>query len=259
MNIKYCVPSYNRPGGVTILGYLKQAKVYVSPQDYPRYIQCNPQYVDNIVELPDGVQGKGKAHVMNWLLDNLWDKETDAIIFLDDDIRQVMAHGLDCHDVKKTEDEFYEICENNTLLAKEWGCGLWGFSPNRDRLGYYEWAPFRLHAYIDGWIQGIVKDDGLRYDEELTVKEDVDFFLQQLHKYHKALRVEKYYLRKRSFEGDGGSQEFRKEGVEKEQFKMMQKKWGPDVIRPNKPKSSKKDGIRAQGGAIRLNIPFEGV
>ena len=40
---------------------------------------------------------------------------------------------------------------------------------------------------------------------------------------------------------------------------MMQKKWGSDIIRPNKPKSSKSKTIRTLGGAIKLNIPLDGI
>ena len=95
--------------------------------------------------------------------------------------------------------------------------------------------------------------------EELTVKEDVDMFLQQLQKYHKALRVDKYYWKKKSFEGVGGSQEFRNEDSEKEQFKLMQKKWGSNIIRPNRPRAKKNSSIRSYGGAIKLNIPLKGI
>lgn len=248
MRIKYAIPSYNRADGVLTLDYLSEAFIYVSPQDYPKYVKCNPKHADRIVAVPDGVQGKGKAHAMNYLLDVLWDDETDAIVFIDDDISTLMMHVKNGKDVERDEFSFYEICENYCRLAKEWGCGMWSFNLNSDPMTYDEFKPFRLHAYLDGGCQGIVQNDGLRYDEELTVKEDVDMFLQQIQKYHKALRVERYYLKKRSFEGGGGSQAFRSKETEQEQFKAMQKKWGSDIIRPNKPKATQDGGIRSLGG-----------
>lgn len=259
MNIEYAIPSYNRADGVLTLDYLSKAKVYVSPEDYPNYIKHNQRHADRIIAVPEGVQGKGKAHAMNYLLDTLWSEQTDAIVFIDDDVTTLMAHIKNGKHEERTEEEFYEIVENNCRLAKDWGCGMWSFNLNSDPMIYDEFKPFRLHAYLDGGCQGIVQNDGLRYDEELTVKEDVDMFLQQVQKYHKALRIDKYYLKKRSFEGSGGSQEFRSKEAEQEQFKMMQKKWGSSIIRPNKPTATKEDGsIRAMGGAIRVHLPLKG-
>lgn len=261
MKILYVVPSYNRSDGVTTLNYLSKAKMYVSPEDYPKYIRDNPQHKDRIIEVPEGVQGKGKAHVMNWLLDNLWTDDVDGIMIIDDDVDVLMAHNIDGtkYDYEVDEKLFYELCEDYTLLAKEWGCGMWSFGLNSDRFSYIPYSPFKTHSYLDGGLQGFCKKDDIRYDEELTVKEDVDMFLQQLQKYKKALRVDKYYWKKKSFEGKGGSQAFRSEESEKEQFKLMQKKWGSDIIRPNKPTAMKKSSIRSYGGAIKLNIPLDGI
>lgn len=258
--IKYCVPSYHRADGVTTLNYLHKAKMYVSPEDYEEYIKCNPEWEDNIIKVPHGVQGKGKGRVMNWLLDNLWDEDTEAILIIDDDVSTLMAHRKNSKHYQVPEEEFYEICESLCLVAKEWGCGMWSFGLNAANTGYSEFAPFRTLGYLDGGLQGFVENDGLRYDEELTVKEDVDMFLQQIQKYHKALRCDKWYWKKKSFAGTGGSQEFRKDGVEKEQFKQMQKKWGSSIIRPNKPTSKNKNGgIRELGGAIKVKLPIKGI
>lgn len=261
MNIKYLVPSYNRADGVTTLNYISKAKMFVSPQDYDQYIKHNPEHADRIVKVPDGVQGHGKAKVMNWLLDNMWDDDTDGIMIIDDDITTLRRHNIETGKDEDVEEEIlYELVEDYTQLAYNWGCGMWSFGLNSDRFSYGCFMPFKLHSYLDGGLQGFCRKDDIRYDERLTVKEDVDMFLQQLYKYHKALRVDKYYWQKKSFEGSGGSQEFRVGNVEKEQFKIMQKKWGSKVIRPNKPTAMKKEGsIRSLGGAIRLNIPLKGI
>lgn len=44
-----------------------------------------------------------------------------------------------------------------------------------------------------------------------------------------------------------------------EEFVQMQKKWGASVVRPNRPTAKVKSGIRQFGGAIKLNIPIDGV
>lgn len=259
MKIKYAIPSYKRADGLKTLDYLSKPLIYVSPEDYPLYVEKNPQYKDRIIEVPEGVQGQGKGHVMNWLLDNLWDDETDAVIILDDDISWMMAHSKTDKDYKIDEEMFYQLVEDYTILAKDWGCGMFSFGLNGDRFAYNEFAPFRTHGYVDGAFQGFVRNDGLRYDEVMTLKEDVDMFLQQIQKYHKCLRVNKYYLVKKSFVNDGGCNEFRSSEEEKRQFQLMQKKWGSDIIRPNRPTAIKSSSIRGMGGAIKLNLPLEGI
>lgn len=248
MKIKYIVPSYSRAKTITTMDYLKRAQVVVAEREAEEYRRFNPHWgEDRIIVCPDSVQGHGKPKVLNWILDNLFD-DCDVLIELDDDIHSYMAHVRNGKDRIIYEDEVYEIFENNCRLAKEWGCGIWGLSINSDPISYREYQPFSLHAYIDGGTVAHVEKNELRYDEELSVKEDVDFFLQNLQKYHKVLRVEKYYINKESFTNDGGANAIRCEELEKEQFKRMQKKWGSKIIRPNKPKAVKSSKIRGLGG-----------
>ena len=259
MRIKYLVPSYKRARTITTLDYLSKAVAVVSEDEIEEYKYYNPTYDDSrFIVCPREFQGKGKPKILNWILDTQFD-DCDAIIEMDDDIHKYMAHEKNAKDRPLEEEEVYEIFENNCELAKEWGCAMWGLSINSDPLVYDEFKPFRMHSYIDGGTVGHVGRNELRYDEELSVKEDVDYFLQNLKKYHKALRIEKYYIDKESFTNEGGANAIRNEQLEKEQFKRMQEKWGKKIIRPNRPVAVKNSKIRGYGGAIKLNIPLEGV
>ena len=259
MRIKYLVPSYKRAKTMTTLDYLDKAVAVVSEDEIEEYRKYNPGYSeDRFIVCPREYQGKGKPKILNWILDNCWDEETDAIIELDDDIHGYMVNVKNGKSRRLEADEVYEIFENNCNLAREWGCGIWGLNINSDPLTYDEFVPFRLHGYIDGGTVGHVIRNELRYDEELSVKEDVDYFLQNLKKYHKALRIEKYWIKKESFTNEGGANAIRTSRLEKAQFKRMQEKWGSDVIRPNKPTAKEKSKIKGLGGAIKLNIPLEG-
>lgn len=258
MKIKYVIPSYKRAKEITTLDYLKKSVVVIAENELEDYMKYNPHIEkERFITCPNEYQGHGKPKVLNWILDNLFD-DCDALIELDDDIHEYKAHIKNGKDRTLTEEEVYSIFENNCRLAKEWGCGIWGLSPNSDPMVYDEFKPFRLHAYIDGGTVGHVVKNELRYDEELSVKEDVDYFLQNIKKYHKALRIEKYYINKESFTNSGGANAIRTSELEKEQFKRMQKKWGSNIIRPNKPTASKSSKIRGLGGAIRVNIPLDG-
>lgn len=260
MKIKYVSPSYKRADGCLILKAFSRVKVYVCPEEYDDYCRFNKEYSDRIIKCPKGIQGNGKSRCMNWMLDTLWDDDTDAIIMMDDDISGIKRHIKNGKDEDVLEDEFYELVEDWVLLGKEWNCGLLALSPTSDPLTYHEYAPFRLLAYCDGQFTGWLQKNELRYDEELTIKEDVDFALQNWKKYHRCLRIEKYYPKSKSFgDNKGGCNCFRSVEEEKRQFIMMQKKWGSDIIRPNKPKAVNESKIRGLGGAIRLALPIDGI
>lgn len=259
MNIKYVSPSSNRAQGITTLDYVSRCKMYISREDYPDYVKYNPQHKDKFVVVPDGVQNHGKSKCMNWMLDNLWDEDTDAIVMMDDDWTCLKAHVIGDKDRVIPEEEFYELVEIYTQLAKDFKVGLWSFNLNSDPMTYDCFKPFRFHSYLDGQFTCWVEPNELRYDEELTIKEDVDFFLQNIAKYHKALRVDKYYPVCKGFTNKGGCQDFRSAEEEKRQFNMMQKKWGSHIVRPNRPTATKNTKIRGYGGAIRIKLPLKGV
>lgn len=258
MKIKYVSPLYKRSDCCSILYFLKEIKVYVAVEEYDLYCKNNPECIDRIVKVPEGIQGHGKSRCMNWILDNLWDEDTDAIIMMDDDISGIKKHVKNGKDEDITEDDYYELVESWVLLGKEWNCGIFALSPSSDPLVYDEFAPFRLHGYCDGQVTGWIQKNDIRYDEKLTIKEDVDFALKNWQRYKKCLRIEKYYPKSKSFsDNKGGCNVFRSEAEEKRQFKIMQKKWGSEIIRPNKPTAKKKSKIRGLGGAIKLNLPLE--
>lgn len=259
MNIKYCCPSYNRPMGCPILDYLNKVKLYLSKDDYKKYCIVHPKKKKNFVIVPDGVQGRGKDKCQNWILDNVWDENTDALVMIDDDVSCLMAHEINGKDKVVGEQEFYYLIEKYVLLAKEWGVGIFGFNLNSDPMTYDCFKPFRLHAYLNGLLLVIVKNPkDIRYDENAFLKEDVDFLLQHIEKYHKALRIDKYYPKAKGSDNNGGCCDMRTEQKEKDGFAYMQKKWGSQIIRPNKPRAKNKSKIRSLGGAIKLNIPLKG-
>lgn len=258
MNIKYCCPSYDRPTSCPVLDYLDRVKMYVSKQDYKRYLKAHPKKKSNLVVVPDGVQGNGKIKCLNWILDNEWEESVDAIVMIDDDVSCLMSHELNGRDKVIGEEEFYFLIEKYVLLAKEWGISLFGFNLNSDPMTYDCFKPFRLHAYLDGQLMVITKNDGIRYDEKALLKEDVDFMLQHIERYHKTLRIDKYYPKAKGFDNKGGLYDMRTEEREKEGFKYMQQKWGSQIIRPNRPRAKNKSKIRSFGGAIRVKLPLKG-
>jgi len=94
-----------------------------------------------------------------------------------------------------------------------------------------EGTPFNTTAYIGGPFQVILKDNILRYDEDLPLKEDYDFTLQNMHKYNGCLRVNFLCYDVKQAEQSGGCATYRNNDREKQQFIALQKKWGNKIIR----------------------------
>lgn len=121
MNIKYCCPSYDRPTSCPVLDYLDRVKMYVSKQDYKRYLKAHPKKKRNLVVVPDGIQGNGKIKCLNWILDNEWESGADAIVMIDDDVSCLMSHELNGRDKVIGEEEFYFFNRKICFVGKRVG------------------------------------------------------------------------------------------------------------------------------------------
>lgn len=248
--IKYVVPSYQRYDELLTLDYLKRVKVYVSEDDYPKYTEnFDKQY---FVKMPNEYQGKGKAVAMNWILNNEWTEDTDAIIMLDDDIVSGCVWSYSKSKVRLSEDEFYTVIENLVLLAKEWGCGMFAFGKGgQDRLMHNCMVPFKLHNTGSGQLMGFVRNDGIRFDEKLLTSEDMDIQLQEMQKYHKMLTVDRYYLDVKQWTNDGGYQSIRDgRETDKKYRDVLCAKWG-NAVRVSKKQKA--------GVAYTVSVPLKGV
>jgi hypothetical protein len=175
---------------------------------------------------------KGKvnciASTRNWILDN---KKSDYITMVDDDTKHIQWL-INRNIYKLNPEELHHVCLNGYQMAIDCGAGIWGMNVNGDPLAYQINKPFGFADMILGPFMCIV-DTELRFDENLPLKEDYDISLQCLHKHGKTLRFN--YL---SYEVDhqtlpGGCQAYRTSKREEEQNKLLQKKWGSDIIRKN--------------------------
>lgn len=252
MNIKYVIPTYHRYDGLVTPRYIKKATVYCCESDYDIYVEKNPDIKTMFKKMPDEYQGKGKAIAMNWILDDAWDSQTDAVVMMDDDIDKIKLWRMEKEDIDLDEQDVYEVCENMTALAKEWGCGMFCFSLNGDRLLHMPFKPYRLHSTGAGQMLGFVKNDGIRFDERLFTSEDIDIQIQSIAKYHKLLKVDRYYLKVSQWLNSGGYQGIRnRKEDEKKNRGLLQKKWGKNIVRINK---KQKEDVGQS-----IYIPLEGV
>lgn len=235
MNISVCCPSYKRPV-VKTLKYLPFCKIFVDGSEEQDYKAQNPSA--NIISCPDGIQGN-VARVRNYILDTEFCSGADAVCIVDDDIKQLerfvvdKTSGYGYERVKIETDEFFDYLEKYTQLCDEFGYKLWGVNLNLDNLSYRHCVPFSTVSVILGPFSVHLKNP-IRYDESLPLKEDYDICIQHLNKYRGILRVNSIHYDCLQSENKGGCASMRNRQREKEQFELLQKKWGSKIVREDK-------------------------
>lgn len=255
-NLVFCVPSYKRPEPIKTLELFPTAQVYVAKEEKESYIKANPQA--DIREVPDGVQGN-LCRVRNYILDQ---NKDSAVVILDDDISAILhmevEGNIKCWKPVASEKLPSLFCKFADLV-EEWGFDYFGLQCNSDSMVSRNITPFSTVSYIGGPVQGFLERNTCRYDENLPLKEDYDMTLQQCNKRRGCLRFNMYcYHAKQSVQA-GGCASYRTILREKEQFEMLQKKWGSKIVKSdssNKGRSSKEKIIDYNP---IIHIPIKGV
>lgn len=255
MRIEVCAPSYRRPSGVEVLKYLPSCKIYVAESEARAYRAGNPGA--NIVAVPDKHQGN-VSRIRNKILD---DHKGHAACIVDDDLAKIAYWHDRERIVIKTEEDFKAFLFKYTVMALDLGVKLWGINVNSDKQVYREYTPFSLSSYIGSPFM-VHLDADLRFDERLPLKEDYDFTLQNLNKYRKVLRVNRYYYIAKQMKQEGGCATYRNLETEREQFLLLQQKWGSNIIKSealHNSRSHKIQKVRKFDVNPVMQVPIRGI
>lgn len=244
MNVVFCCPSYKRPV-VETLRYIPFCKVYVDASEFEEYQKSNPGA--EIIRCKDGIQGN-LCRVRNYILDMEFKQGADAVVIVDDDMEGLYLWCGDeiTHTMwrEKMETEMLiPFFEKYSAICKDLGFFFWGGNCNQDSLSYRQYSPFGFTKYIGGPLQVFLKGNKCRYDERLPLKEDYDMTLQQCNRYRGCLRLNFLTYNVKQSEQAGGCASYRSMIREKEQFELLQRKWGKKIVREdrsNKGRSEKK-------------------
>jgi hypothetical protein len=108
---------------------------------------------------------------------------------------------------------------------------FWGININPDKQCYRENLPFSFLNFIGGPFQAVLKSNKCRFDERLPLKEDYDFTIQNLNKYRRVLRINRYFYEAKQSQQAGGCACYRNAETEESQFVELQKKWGSNIVK----------------------------
>lgn len=232
MKISVNCPSYKRPK-VETLDYLPFCKVWVDNKEYDDYIKANKGFEENIISVPDGIQGN-VARIRNYILDQEFKNGADVVCLVDDDMKGIYhfenKNGYAYTRELVKADEFLEFLEDYSRMCDEFGFKLWGVNCNQDCLSYRHTTPFSTVSVILGPFCCHLKND-IRYDLNLPLKEDYDLFIQHCNKYRGVLRINKYHYDCKQSKQAGGCASYRNHDREEQQLKALQKKWGEDIVK----------------------------
>ena len=231
MKVNFFAPSYKRPEkSITQINY-PFVKLVVRESDAIEYKENG----NDIIIVPDNAQGN-LCKIRNYILDNMYN-DADCIILLDDDCKGVYRWE-EQKKIKFTPDDLMEFAEQMTILCNDWGFKFWGMNCIADKGSYREHTPFGTLQYIGGPFQAHLINE-IRYDEDLPLKEDYDISLQHIKYNGGCLRVNFAHYDVKQAEQSGGCATYRNLTKEKEQFELLQKKWGSNIIKKdNKSKRS---------------------
>jgi hypothetical protein len=248
------IPSYKRSHDLKGKDYFLMAKYCVPESQREEYVSVVGE--DRVICLPDTEDGD-IVRKRNWILRNI----PRPLIMIDDDVSEIGYYEsrggkVDGNHKIKILDKnaLIGFFEHNFLLAEEFGVKMWGLAQNQDNRIYKEFLPFNLSNIILGPFQAHLDHD-LYFDERVGTKDDYDMAIQQLNKYRKVLRLNKFHYICEHGDNKGGIVSYRTREKEIEYCKQIMLKWGKKIIQYKIPPGKMTDLLNAK----KVNIPIKGV
>jgi hypothetical protein len=246
--VHVAIRSFRRAGRVTSFAPFPFASVWVPESQGDEY---RSHYGGRVITIPDDCDGN-LCRKSNAILDR---SPCAWTLIVDDDIPRVgMWEGGRRHWLEP--DQIAGMIVHQFELADQLGVRLWGINQNFDPTSYRVLCPFNLLAPILGPFNGHLSPE-LRYDESVLGKDDYDFWLQNIRRYHKTLRANKYHYIHDHGKKSGGFVSMRTAETEQHGVDRLIEKWGSTVIHPGGVKGKR----HSTGRNIlntRVSIPING-
>lgn len=252
MNI--IIPSYKRSHDLKGKDYFYMAKYCIPESQKDDYLKVLTK--DRIICLPDLEDGD-IIKKRNWILKNI----PRPLIMIDDDVESIgyfeSRKGLKNGEHRRktlSEDLLNDFFKMSFELAEEFDVKMWGLNQNEDNRTFKEFLPFNLSSVILGPFQAHLEHN-LYFDKRVGTKDDYDMSLQQLSKYKKIFRWNKYHYICDHGDNKGGIVSYRSKEKEIEYCKAIMLKWGKKIIQYRIPPVKITDLLNAK----KVNVPIKGV
>lgn len=248
------IPSYKRAHDLKGKDYFFMAKYCVPESQKNEYVKVLGE--ERVICLPDDDDGN-IVKKRNWILKNI----QRPLIMVDDDVKSINYYEK--RNAKNDGEQKNKVLNKNLLidffkhnfeLAENFGVKMWGLAQNEDNRIYKEFLPFNLSNIILGPFQAHLEHD-LEFDIKVGTKDDYDMALQQLNKYKKVLRLNKFHYLCEHGDNKGGIVSYRSKEKEIIYCKQIMIKWGKKIIQYTIPPRKMTDLLNAKS----VNVPINGV
>ncbi len=151
-------------------------------------------------------------------------KENKICVQVSDDLKKVTINKN--FGEKKQVDLCNAINELVIIFEKINGVYLMGVPPTSN--DFYAKKIVSKNTFCIGDML-FIKPNPLRFDTNLTLKEDYDYTLQHLDKYGNVFRYQKYLFEFEHYKNKGGAVDYRSEKEEQKNIRMLIGKWGDKI------------------------------
>lgn len=223
MEIKVVIPSHKRWDRVATICAVDNAILCVEESQQKLYASCNPGI--EIVTHPDSI--KGLALKRDWII-----KHFKNVMMLDDDIEDLKrVYTSKGEETSVDPATAYDIIQLTGNACKEAGMFLFGFSTSPTPLHYDSLNPIGMSGYFTGCAHGVIDGSKLWYNPDIVCNED--YWLSCLNAYYHrgGFKDKRFYWSQRdTFVNRGGLAEFRNTEAEEQDFKLLQRVFGDQVV-----------------------------
>jgi hypothetical protein len=250
--IHVAIKSWKRAGKVTTADVMPFAFIWVPDSQAAEYER---HYPGKVLAIPDAEDGN-LCRKSNAILNR---SPKPWTLIMDDDVTSIHRFE-DRKDSELSPSEIAELITRGFELAAAVGVKLWGINQNSDEMAFKPCAPFALLSPILGPFNGHLEPE-LRYDETVGGKDDYDFWLQNIRKHRRTLRINKYHYLHDHGSKPGGFVSMRTMENERSAVKRMEQKWGTDVFRVGgSPGANRRRDINPNGNILnsRVTVPLAG-
>ena len=220
-DIAIIIPSKGRPETVTTMFSLfPRARYSISKNEVDSYGITDK---NRLLVHPDSLVGLVPKR--KWILDTVKEK---IVIQCDDDITDVFClTGFRPRKITDP-DAIFRIFHNSAIICDCLGLKMFGYTTHPKPMFSPDNHPFAFCSMIAG-VFGIINDCDLKYDLNLTTREDVDMTLQSLLKYRVNWQDNRFCFFGKDWNNLGGLQSVRTKESEERDIKYMKRKWGHHV------------------------------
>lgn len=239
------IPSHGRPGRVDTLKLVPDGVVCVEESQADAYRQAYPNA--RIEAHPDSVIGMGAKR--QWMYERF-----GSIFMLDDDMLQMVNLSIQPgqgETSRVSPELIVPLIHRAAENCREAGAYLFGFNEFPNPLVFSPQQPFTLTGMIAGGATGLLAGSGLWFRTGY-LQEDCWIVLLNAYTHRKAWIDLRYSFTTRPVgRNPGGLGTQRTMAAEKAALEMLQRTFGPSVVRPKSGKN-----IVMSGAEMDLRLPY---